>query len=63
MTDLAINEKQISPECEIEHDHLFYDSFTISERAMKGVVKAILEDVKEELFKPEEKRGWLYGSW
>lgn len=63
MTDLTIDEKQITPECEIEDDHLFYDSFTISERAMKGVVKAILEDVKEELFKPEEKRGWLYGSW
>jgi hypothetical protein len=63
IADLTINEKEITTECEIEHDHLFYDSFTISERAMKGVVKAIMDDVREELFSPEEKRGWLYGGW
>jgi hypothetical protein len=30
---------------------------------MKGVVKAIMGDVREELFNAEEKRGWLYGGW
>ncbi|RGP68178.1 hypothetical protein FLONG3_8253 [Fusarium longipes] len=63
MADLTINEKDIISECEVEHDHLFYDSFTISERAMKGVVKAIVGEVREELFSPEEKRSWLYGGW
>ncbi|KAL4727565.1 hypothetical protein ACLX1H_004248 [Fusarium chlamydosporum] len=62
MTDLTINEQDIVAECANEHDHLFYDSFTISERAMKGVVKAMMGEVKEELFSPEEKRGWLYGG-
>ncbi|KAM0349477.1 hypothetical protein HYE67_004641 [Fusarium culmorum] len=63
LADLKINEKEIKTECEIERDHLFYDSFTISERAMKNVVKAIMGDVREELFNAEEKRGWLYGGW
>ncbi|SPJ82208.1 uncharacterized protein FTOL_09613 [Fusarium torulosum] len=61
--DLAINKDDITSECEVEDDHLFYDSFTISERAMKGAVKEILEEIKEELFNPKERRGWLYGGW
>jgi hypothetical protein len=61
--DLAINEDDITSECEVEDDHLFYDSFTVSERAMKGAVKEILEEIKEELFSPKDRRGWLYGGW
>ncbi|KAG5659428.1 hypothetical protein KAF25_000630 [Fusarium avenaceum] len=61
--DLAINEDDITSECEVEDDHLFYDSFTVSERAMKGVVKEILKEIKEELFSPKERRGWLYSGW
>lgn len=61
--DLAVNEDDITSECEVEDDHLFYDSFTVSERAMKGVVKEILKEIKEELFSPKERRGWLYSGW
>ncbi|KAM0549119.1 hypothetical protein ACHAPJ_009574 [Fusarium lateritium] len=61
--DLTIEKSQITAECEIETDHLFYDSFTISERAMRGVVKVVAGQVQQELFTPEGKRGWLYGGW
>ncbi|KAM0284903.1 hypothetical protein ACHAO9_008975 [Fusarium lateritium] len=60
---LAIDDDDITSECEVEDDHLFYDSFTISDRAMKGAVKEILKVIKEELFSPRGKRGWLYGGW
>ncbi|KAF4971508.1 hypothetical protein FSARC_1668 [Fusarium sarcochroum] len=61
--DLTVEKSQITAECEIENDHLFYDSFTLSARAMRGVVKAISREIRQELFVPEEKRGWLYGGW
>ncbi|KAM0339205.1 hypothetical protein ACHAPU_011007 [Fusarium lateritium] len=60
---LAVDETEIPTECEVENDHLFYDSFKISERAMKGAVKGIMRGIEEELFAPGERRGWLHGGW
>ncbi|KAL5603954.1 hypothetical protein FOVSG1_006704 [Fusarium oxysporum f. sp. vasinfectum] len=53
VTDLAIEKDNITTHCEFDNDHLFYDSFTISERASRGVVSAILKEVKYKLLYPK----------
>ncbi|KAI8718548.1 hypothetical protein NCS52_00633900 [Fusarium sp. LHS14.1] len=56
--DLVIETKQLTAECQAPDDHLFYDSFTISERAMKGAVKIMAEDVHNNMFDLNIKKGW-----
>ncbi|KAF4455832.1 hypothetical protein F53441_1913 [Fusarium austroafricanum] len=63
MSDLTIDVVKLTSGCDVENDHLFYDSLIINERATKGVVKAIVQEVKDELFNPKKKQGWLYGGW
>ncbi|KAM0419023.1 hypothetical protein ACHAPT_012074 [Fusarium lateritium] len=56
--DLVLDTKELTAECQAPDDHLFYDSFTISERAMKGVTKAMAEDIHENMFDRNIKKGW-----
>ncbi|KAF9776081.1 hypothetical protein IL306_005799 [Fusarium sp. DS 682] len=63
VSDLTIDKDKLTAECQNAYDHLFYDPFTISERAMKGVVEAVVQEIKDELFSPKKKQGWLYGGW
>lgn len=59
--DLSVDVEETSDECEVPEDHLFHDSFTISERAIQGVVKNVADGVVEELFLRNERgSGWLY---
>ncbi|RBQ79239.1 hypothetical protein FVER14953_11412 [Fusarium verticillioides] len=63
MSDLTIDQDKVTADCAVENDHLFYDSLTISERAMKGTVQAVVQEIKDELFNAQKKKGWLYGGW
>ncbi|KAF4981791.1 hypothetical protein FZEAL_2464 [Fusarium zealandicum] len=58
--DLAVDKEEITEECQIPDDHLFYDSFTVSERAIKGVAKMMGKDVQENLFDQEPKYSWPF---
>ncbi|KAF4342562.1 hypothetical protein FBEOM_3480 [Fusarium beomiforme] len=63
VSDLTIDQDKLTAECQDASNHLFYDSFTISERAMRGTVGTVLQEIKDELFSPKKKQGWLYGGW
>ncbi|KAF5642709.1 hypothetical protein F52700_3136 [Fusarium sp. NRRL 52700] len=63
MSDLTIDQDKVTADCAVENDHLFYDSLTISERAMKGTVQAVVQKIKDELFSAQKNKGWLYGGW
>ncbi|KAM5345614.1 hypothetical protein ACJ41O_011475 [Fusarium nematophilum] len=56
--DLTVDMEEMDQECQIPDDHLFYDSFTVSERAIKGVAKKMAEDILENLFDRKPKSSW-----
>ncbi|KAF5027189.1 hypothetical protein F66182_677 [Fusarium sp. NRRL 66182] len=61
--DLSVEKPKMALECEDANDHLFYDSFTISQRAMKGVVKALLGEITKELFDTKAKGVPVKHTW
>ncbi|KAK7403694.1 hypothetical protein QQX98_010538 [Neonectria punicea] len=58
--DLSVDMDQVKSECSIPHDHLFYDAFTISQRAIVELAKPMLEEVLENLFLRQPKTSWFY---
>ncbi|KAH7146532.1 hypothetical protein EDB81DRAFT_495878 [Dactylonectria macrodidyma] len=58
--DLTVDMDEVTEECSIPHDHLFYDAFTIGQRAIIGVTEPILESVLEHLFVRQPKSSWFY---
>lgn len=58
--DLTVDMDEVTEECSIPHDHLFYDAFTIGQRAIVEVTKPVLESVLEGLFVRQPKSSWFY---
>lgn len=56
--DLVLETKQLTADCQAPDDHLFYDPFTVSERAMEGVVKVMAGEIRENMFDRNIKKGW-----
>ncbi|KAF7542546.1 hypothetical protein G7Z17_g11478 [Cylindrodendrum hubeiense] len=58
--DLTVDMEEVTEECSIPHDHLFYDAFTIGQRAIVEVTKPILVEVLDKLFVRQPKSSWFY---
>ncbi|KAF4464795.1 hypothetical protein FALBO_8340 [Fusarium albosuccineum] len=60
--DLTVDTDMMTAECQVPDDHLFYDSFTISDRAAKGLAKVVAEQILENMFDRSTKSSWLFGG-
>lgn len=49
-TVVGVEMNHSSEECDTANDHLFYDSFTLAERATQGLVKEVADGVWNKLF-------------
>lgn len=49
--------------CQTPEDHLFYDSFTVSERMIKQASKSMAEDILKNAFHRKKKSSWLLRRW
>lgn len=58
--DLTVDMDEVKTECAVPHDHLFYDAFTVSQRAILSLGQPMYDDIMDKLFVQQDKTSWFY---
>jgi hypothetical protein len=60
LDDLTVDMDEVPIECAVPHDHLFYDAFTVSNRAIVSLGQPMYDDIMDKMFVRQPKTSWFY---